>query len=226
AVDLPGHGFTSGEKNTDLSLPGVSAALGRLLKDIRVAPQYVVGHSAGAAILVHMCLAKSITPMKLISVNGALLPFRGVAGKLFPTLAKVLYLNPIVPRLLAWRADDERRIRRLIEGMGSKIDDAGIRLYTRLFQNTHHMKSTIKMMAYWDLSRLEARLADLKTPMLLITASQDLAVPAETSFKVSEVVPSARVELIRNGGHLVHEEYPERVCEIILKATRYAPNAS
>ena len=40
-----------------------------------------------------MALDKSIAPKALVSLNGALLPFRGVASQLFPSLARLLVLN-------------------------------------------------------------------------------------------------------------------------------------
>jgi magnesium chelatase accessory protein len=65
----------------------------------------VVGHSAGAAIalqLVHDGVADhGGAGVPVIGFNPALMPFPGLAAQLFPSLARLLFVNPLVPRMLA-----------------------------------------------------------------------------------------------------------------------------
>ncbi|WP_163535645.1 alpha/beta fold hydrolase, partial [Klebsiella pneumoniae] len=104
APDLPGHGFTDPLPPGRLSLPGMAAAIRDLLGELAVAPALVVGHSAGAGLLVRMCL-DGLSPRLLVALNGALTPFPGVASVLFPSIARMLFLNPVTPRFFAWTAD-------------------------------------------------------------------------------------------------------------------------
>ena len=80
APDLPGHGFSEALPSSQMSLPGIARAAADLLRALRVAPALVVGHSAGAAILAQMCLDTHIAPDVLVSLNGAMLPLRGIPG--------------------------------------------------------------------------------------------------------------------------------------------------
>ena len=107
APDLPGHGFTRPKAAPDLSLPGMARAVGGAARSARLRPKVVVGHSAGAAILARLCLDETIAPKLFVSLNGAFLPFEGAAGLSFPTIAKLLFLNPLAPRVFAWAADRE-----------------------------------------------------------------------------------------------------------------------
>lgn len=102
-LDLPGHGFTDLPQARRMSLPGMAAALNALLQELGATPVHGIGHSAGAAILARMCLDKVIAPTTLVSLNGALLPFNGVAH-VFSPLAKLLFRTPFVPvpRFFAW----------------------------------------------------------------------------------------------------------------------------
>ena len=109
APDLPGHGFTQSPPPHRLSLPGMAADLGALLRKLDVKPEIVVGHSAGAAILARMCLDGRIAPRLLVSLNGAFMPFGGVANHLFSPLAKLLVMNPLVPRAVCLAGVECRR---------------------------------------------------------------------------------------------------------------------
>ncbi|KQT08634.1 alpha/beta hydrolase [Methylobacterium sp. Leaf399] len=219
ALDLPGHGFTDPLPPGRLSLPGMSAALAGLLRHLDVAPRIAVGHSAGAAILARMSLEGGASPDLLVALNGALMPFPGLASVLFPSLAKVLFLNPVTPKIFAWSADTAA-VERLMRGTGSKLDAHGLALYRRLLRFPGHVAGALGMMANWDLAALDRDLPRLAVPTLLVVGGDDRAVSPETAFTVQRRIPGARVELLRNLGHLAHEEAPETVAAVILRAAR------
>ena len=216
APDLPGHGFTSARGAPDLSLPGMARALALLLDALDCRPKVVVGHSAGAAILARLCLDGTIAPDLFVSINGALLPFGGAARFFFPSMAKLLFLNPLAPRLFAWSAD-RSTVANLLRGTGSKIGPRGVDLYTRLLGNPVHVAGAIGMMANWDLTDLQRSLARLKVRAVLIVGEDDKAVPPRDAKVVAGKIPCAIVEMIRHAGHLAHEERPKGVGEIILR---------
>src|SRR5262245_48861831 len=119
APDLPGHGFTESPAPSRLSLPGMACDLSALCRTLGVKPEIAIGHSAGAAILVRMALDGLIEPHLIVSLNGAFLPFGGIAAQLLSPLAKAMTFNSVVPRIFAWRGRDPAAVRRLIEGTGS-----------------------------------------------------------------------------------------------------------
>jgi magnesium chelatase accessory protein len=217
--DLPGHAFTSTPaEGSGLSLAGMSAALSALVKALNVAPALAVGHSAGAAILMRMALDGGIAPKLLISLNGALLPLQGFAGQFFSPLAKLIVLNPLTPRLFAWRAGDRGAVERVLGGTGSSLDTEGVDLYRRLFQSPAHIAGTLGMMARWELEPLRRDMPRLQTPLLLVACGADKAIAPDTAFKVRDLIPSAKVEYLRDLGHLAHEEHPEAFAKLILNA--------
>jgi len=216
APDLPGHGFTDPLPAGDLSLPGMAKAVAALVTALGLAPAVVAGHSAGAAVLARMCLDGLVTPRLLVAFNGALAPFPGAANLLFPSIARLLFLNPFTPRIFAWTAD-RAAVRRLIEGTGSRLDPAGLDLYRRLFARTGHVRGALGMMANWDLDRLHRDLPRLGLRTLLIVGGDDKAILPDTAFTLRDRLPDARVALVRGLGHLAHEEAPERVAEILIE---------
>lgn len=216
APDLPGHGFTRTKRAPDLSLPGMARAMAALLEKLEFKPRVVVGHSAGAAILARLCLDGAIKPALLVSLNGAFLPFEGAAGYLFPSIAKLLFLNPLAPRLFAWAAE-RKAVENLLRGTGSRIDRRGVDLYVRLLGNPAHVAGAIGMMANWDLSRMSRELMKLEPRTVFIVGEGDKAVPPGDAAVLAASIPGATVETIRHAGHLAHEEKPEEVYELILK---------
>lgn len=222
APDLPGHGFNSAVATNRLSLPGMARSLDRLLSTLEIQPALAVGHSAGAAIMVRMCLEGCIAPRALVSLNGALLPFDGLAGHLFPTMAKLLFLNPLAPRVFAWGASDRSRIERLIKETGSTIDGTGVDLYQRLFRDPRHVAGALGMMANWNLDDLNHDLSKLTAALTLVVGTADRTVPPSTADEVRRMLPTATVDILTDLGHLAHEERPEAVLEIILRVAREA----
>ncbi len=227
-LDLPGHAFSSLPAAAQMSLPGMARAIGALLHTLGVAPALVVGHSAGAAIAAQMALAGQgqgpgpghVRPRAIASLNGAWLPLGGVAGRVFSPVAKLMAGNPLVPRLFSWRAQDAAAVARLIDGTGSKIDTAGMRLYGRLIANPGHVAGALSMMANWDLAALQAQLPALAVPVLLLTGSNDRTVPPAQAAQVAGLLPSARVHRLAGLGHLAHEEQPALVARAVLDFAR------
>lgn len=220
APDLPGHGFTSLPPVEALSLPGMSTATAALLSELGVRPALAIGHSAGAAILARMCLDRRIAPEALVSLNGALLPFPGLAGQMFPSLARLLFVNAFATRFFAWRAEDRSTVERLIRGTGSDIPAASLDIYARLFRSERHLTATLGMMANWDLPQLERDLPALKVPLRLLACSEDRAIPPDVANRVRAMVPGATVDYRRGLGHLAHEEQPDEIAALVTGVAR------
>ena len=221
APDLPGHGFTNRVSMSQASLPGMAAAVSQMLSKLRLSPQLAVGHSAGAAVLLQMCLTKSIAPAGVVSINGALLPMRGLLGQAFSTLAKVLMLNPFVPKIFAWRASDRHAVERVIANTGSAIEKGGIDLYWRLFKNERHVEGALAMMANWNLDQLKSELKMFAPELWLVHADGDRAVSPADGYEIKAILSRAELIKVPVGGHLVHEEQPEAICELVLKLAEY-----
>jgi magnesium chelatase accessory protein len=186
-------------------------------------PRAIIGHSAGAAVALDLATrltAPDGSTPRVIGINAALDRFEGIAGWLFPLLARVLALNPLTATIFTMGGDPARRARRLIEGTGSRLDDAGLALYARLISDRGHVDGTLRMMAQWDIDGLLDRLEGLSTPCHLITGENDLAVPPGVSDRAAPRLPDCTVTQLPGLGHLAHEEDPERVCSVVERILR------
>jgi magnesium chelatase accessory protein len=226
--DLPGHAFTETPPGDGLSLHGMAREVGELLRALALDPVMVVGHSAGAAIMIRMTLDGIISPRALVSLNGALQPFRSFATQFFSPLAKLLVLNPFVPHAFAWRASNQSTIERLVGTTGSAIDAAGIEFYRRLVSSPTHVAAALAMMANWDLDQLDRDLPILEAPLLLVAGGEDRAISSDQAFRVRKRLRAATVAYLRGLGHLAHEEQPQQIARLIIdwaSSSRVLPEA-
>ncbi len=218
APDLPGHGFTSAPPYDRMSLPGMAAAVGALVDAMGIRPELVLGHSAGAAILIRACLDGRIAPRGLISLNGALLPWRGLPGRIFSPAAKLFATNSLVSTLFALRARNRKVVQRLVDSTGSTLEPAGVDLYQRLIRYPSHVRASLSMMANWDLNLIEQGLPQLATPLFLIVGEKDSTVSPREARRVREqLLPGADLVELPGLGHLAHEERPRAVADVVLR---------
>ena len=214
AVDLPGQGFTRSGARTRHGLEPMAEDLLSLLQELEFEPHSIVGHSAGVAIALRMveigCSAQSV-----FGINAALGNFDGVAGWLFPFLAKALSLTPFAANVFA-ATTTRSSVRQLLIGTGSQIDERGEELYYRLATNAEHVDGTLSMMAQWSLEGLLERMDKITTNIHLLASTNDKAVPFTVSKQAAERLPNSTLVTFDALGHLAHEENAQMVANWIL----------
>jgi len=220
ALDLPGHGFTTALPAARQSLPGMAAAIADLLEHLKFVPATAVGHSAGAALLVRLAIDGRIDPQRIVSLNGAFLPYGGPAFHLLQPVTRLVAGSHFTAALLAQRGGDAATIRRLIERTGSTLDARGLELYARLVSSPGHVAGALTMMAGWDLRPLQRDLPRLRQPLALLVGTADRTIPPAEAERVRLLVPQARLVRLRGLGHLAHEERPQHVAQLIQELAR------
>lgn len=214
--DMPGHGFTVGRPAGGLSMAAMARAAAALLAELQLEPALIIGHSAGAAIAARMVLDGIATPQGVIGLNAALQPFPGLAAKMFPTLARMLFINPFAPHIFAGIARQRGEAGRfLARSTGSTIDPAGADFYGRLFATPAHCAGAITMMADWDLDSLALDLPRLSVPLLLVHGDDDAAISLASAKAAAAQVTGAQIISLPGLGHLAHEEQPGVIADQI-----------
>ncbi|MEL6641488.1 MAG: alpha/beta fold hydrolase BchO [Pseudomonadota bacterium] len=221
AIDLPGQGLTQLGARHRCGLDDMSEDLLKLLRHEGIAPDLIVGHSAGAAIGLRLVELGLRPPQGIVAINAALGNFKGVAGWLFPAMAKILSITPFSAEFFC-ATTSATSLRGLIKGTGSTLDDAGVDLYLTLARDTGHVSATLAMMAQWELDPLLARLPSITTPVALIVGENDTAVPPDTSADAAAALPQASLIRLPHLGHLAHEEDADSVAKLILDALKPA----
>jgi magnesium chelatase accessory protein len=214
AMDLPGHGFTKGSGKSP-TLEGMATSVAALLDELKLTPDLIVGHSAGVAIAAQLLLDRK-WQMPLIGFTPALMPFPGLAAKLFPSLAKMLFTNPFVAIIFSRMAQAPGQTAKfLTRATGSNVDAGGAKYYTRLFSKSAHCDGAIRMMANWRLEGLGAKLGDLASPVLLVSAAKDAGIPKAAIVQAAALIPGCETLEMAALGHLAHEENPAQAAKIV-----------
>ena len=107
-LDLPGQGFTVMGPGTACNLDAMATDIAALAAQQLWAPFAIIGHSAGAAIALRV---SELTPPKaVIGINAALGGFEGIAGWMFPIMARVLSRTPLIPQVFSKLAGTPRKL--------------------------------------------------------------------------------------------------------------------
>ncbi|MEQ6250741.1 alpha/beta fold hydrolase BchO [Sulfitobacter sp. HNIBRBA3233] len=215
-IDLPGQGFTRLGAQARCGLRPMAEDIAKLCAQQGWHPMAVIGHSAGGAVALELLNHLPPPAPRIIGINAALAGFSGLAGVLFPVMAKGLAMVPGVAAFFTASNANPKSVQRLLSGTGSDIPLEDQRFYRRLVGDTGHVNATLQMMAQWDLAPLLRDLPTSGAEGLLITGSRDRAVPPRTSAEIAAKVPGLSHLDLPDLGHLAHEEAPETVAEAII----------
>ena len=209
APDLPGHGLTRA-RGMRAGLEPMTQDLQALLQGLGAQPEVIVGHSAGGALALSLALRLEPRP-RVVVLNGALENFQGLAGVMFPVMARMLALNPLAAPFLARSAGNPGAVERVISATGTQLPPEELRHYRRLIGDRRHVSGTLAMMAAWSLTALSARLPEIDLPVLFLHGSGDEAVHPDVARRAHARMPDATLDVIDGLGHLIHEEAPDEI---------------
>jgi magnesium chelatase accessory protein len=222
AVDLPGHGFTTGAASNTLTLPRMAEDFNTLIRNIGLEGEMVlVGHSAGAPLAVQWALghgqdAGATVKLKhIIGLNPSLVPPPALyTTMLGPVVAPIATSGPMTG-LLAFIAANTSMVDQLLDSTESKISESQRKHYRYLFSQSNHVQGAMGFMAGADLPSILARSSSLATPVSFLIGANDTWVrEAPLKTVIRESFPRARV-VTWPGGHLLHEERPKDVAKLI-----------
>lgn len=209
AVDLPGQGYSRPGRRDRFGLDAMAEDIAALVAQEGWDPTAVIGHSAGGALALRLA---EILPLRaVVGINAALGTFEGMAGVLFPMMAKALTFAPFVSQVFARMTGTDERVQALLASTGSAVTPEMVHLYRRQIARPEHVEGTLAMMAQWRLEELLERLPYIAVPTLLLTGGRDRTVPPGVSVRAAAAMPDAVHEDLPNLGHLMHEEAPDEV---------------
>jgi len=223
AFELPGHGFTTGATVEQLSLPGMADAVAALVRALDAKPRIGVGHSAGAAVLLQLASAHEFKPQSIIGVNSALIPVNALGQMLLP-LSRALFDTEALQLCAAAVLKSGAVARRLVRSTGSPLGADQEARYVALLADKRRVSAVLGMMTRWDLEALNATFPRLSVPLTLVHSQNEPWVPFRALLDATRSVPLRTVIDVTPAGHLIPDEKPQQLADII--ASTFAEIAS
>jgi pimeloyl-ACP methyl ester carboxylesterase len=225
AYDRPAFGFT--ERPTSWSgvnpygFEGNFELLDGLIAKHAAKRQVVlVGHSAGGQLAAEYARLNPTKVSALILVDPAILTTGGGPEGIewFYQIPQIAKLGPILVSSIASSGDNLLR-----ESFYDKS------VLTQAVYDGYHQPLKVKgwEKAFWNFAtasrknKLVENLANLKTPTLLITGDRDTVVPTKDTVRLDSLLPNSELEVIRQTGHLPHEEQPAEFLASVTKHWKF-----
>lgn len=224
SIDLPGHGGTSYPGFERISCDGMAEMVAAAVAALDIKPLGVLAHSAGAAVMLRAALSGAWpATTRLIGINPALEAAPDVARALMRGSLGHLLRSQASRWIVRSAARSAPMIELLLASTGSRLTPGQEQRYVDAFQSGEHAEAAYAMMANWDLLPLRQALHRIQHETLFIVGDRDRWIPPSVARNAAALMPHARVEAIRDGGHLVHEERPAEVAAIVARALGVAP---
>ena len=224
APDLPGHAFTSALPADRSTLPDMATAVTDLMDAVGARPTGIVTHSAGAAVAVFMIQEGVLRPRAWAAFAPSLVrPSRGTPPPVVQDLLAPLFRSPALALLSAAVGRRGRIADALLSSTGSRVPPESRDIYRRLVGNPAHVGSVLRLMAGWDPDPVTRRLGEVHVPGLVVAGDRDGWIPMADVHEAVARLPAVTLHVLPGRGHLIHEEVPERVLELLLPFLRDPP---
>lgn len=212
AYDRPAFGFTErplswkgiNPYSTQAQLQIIDDLIAKFANGRKVV---LVGHSAGGTIAAEYAVTRPAAVASLVLESPAILNDTPGAGMAW--LTYVPQIDRVGPALVASIATSGDTLLR-----ESFHDSAKL---TQSTYDGYHAPLKIKNweFAFWEFSRgdktttVRDRLSEFAMPVMLITGDDDRVVDTALTEKLATRMPSAKLVVVPNTGHLLHEEAPQ-----------------
>jgi pimeloyl-ACP methyl ester carboxylesterase len=198
ALDLPGHGRSSGRGQQSIS--GYAQLIREWLQTIELHRAVFVGFSMGSAIGLTLALEYSehVIGLCLVGAAGRM----RVNPQLLEDAASATTFNKAVDQIVNWSFSPEADVR-LKELVDKRIAET----------RPSVLHGDFLACDGFDVSD---RLSQVSCPTLVLCGEEDKMVPLRSSQFLADHIPGARLEIVPGAGHMVIQEKPQAVASALL----------
>ena len=214
AVDLLGSGASDSPPGADLRLEAHARYVREALEGLGVGRFAVAGHGHGGGVAQLLALgggAEALVLLDSIAFDAwpgpAIRELRSRSGT-FDRVAVDAWLRGAVDTGVAHR---------------ERLSEPDVEGYLAPFAGPDGVERFERAVASLDgvgLVGLEARLAELEIPALVLWGEEDRFIPVELAERLGDALPMATIALLPGCGHLVLDDAPETVAPLIFQYLR------
>lgn len=213
ALDMPGHGYSGRPVDFGYTIDEGAYVLGAFMDVLGITSAHFMAFSMGCAPVLKLSLTspERVGRVILLSPGGVTpempLSVKMIDSPLFGFVASYLYSMRTIETLLKDAVFDLTNITpEVVQEYYRPISDSGSRSAVR------------RSLQYYDDEAVVGALRELKVPALILQGSEDKWHHPESCAELYHAaMKDASFAVIRNAGHLLHEEKPERIVEATLE---------
>ncbi|MDL2258034.1 alpha/beta hydrolase [Eubacteriales bacterium OttesenSCG-928-K08] len=212
ALDLLGHGYSGRPEQFDYTIPEHSETIGMFMDAKGLESAHFVGFSMGAMYVLDFIVKNPDRVGKTILLApGGVTPemplsIRMLSSSMLGGLASRLYTRRTVERCLGECFFD-------LTNINAEMLDG----YYATMAGTNSRKAIQYCISGFDEADVEANMRNVQTSVLVLWGADDKWHPTEGSEIFHIAITDAQFGVIRNAGHLMHEEKAQRFIESVLE---------
>ncbi len=211
-VDLPGHGYSDRPVHFDYTVEAHAMALRLFMDALKIESAHLTGFSLGAVYALQFACdyPSRVGRLVLLSPGGVTedmpMPVKLIDSALLGGLASRLYGMGTVRKLLEECVFDL-----------TNINDEVIQEYYKPASDPEGRRCIRASLHSFDEQPILPRLREVQCPVLILHGSEDKWHKAQEVDLFHAAIRGAGFSVIRNVGHLLHEEKPDRLIAAILE---------
>lgn len=212
AVDLLGHGYSSRPVQFDYTVAEHTESLRMFMDAKGIESAHIAGFSMGALYALDFLekFPERVGKTVLISPGG-ITPEMPLSVRMFDSPI----FGGIASRLFNRRAL-ERALSECYFDL-TNINDDLLDNYYSTIADSYSRRALHYCVANFDEAETERRMREIQSEVLILWGADDKWHPTDTSELYHTAIQTAQFAIIRNAGHLVHEEKGQRFIEAILE---------
>ena len=216
ALDIPGCGYSKADPKVRMSVEEIADTLHKFLDKLKIEKVHIYAIAEGAIYALRLC---QMYPENVISM---VLASPGSITMHFP--AKYRYLATPVAGEIIIRFMERKHINALIKWILFDETAATPTLQRQTYQPFTEKEARLGLLNlirdYQDLA-VFTNLSKIFCPVKIIWGDFDKGHPVNMSDLFLKKIEGSSLSIINNSGHLVHEERPRMVCDIIDRFISY-----
>ena len=217
AIDLIGYGFSEKPSWFDYKIASQSRMIGRFMNRLGIGKATFVGSSFGGAISSWFTLDNPERVEKLVLV-GSVINDKPAKNAIFKVLGVPGVGETLSPFLIDSKAFLKFRMQgTLHETNHELITKERIETLLRPLKAADAHNSLLTTARNWDADRIEEDAHLINQQTLLIWGEHDNVIPKGNGAKLYDRILNSRLVVLKNCGHLPHEEKPELFMELVLE---------
>ena len=220
AIDLIGYGFSEKPSWFDYTIASQSRMISRFMDLLGIGKATLVGSSYGGAVSCWLTLDNPERVEKLVLV-GSVINDRPADNALF----KVLGVRGVGESISPFLIDSKTFLRYRMHGTLHEtshelIDEERIASVMRPLKAADAHNSLLTTARNWDADRIEQDAHLIDQPTLLVWGDSDTVIPTHHGEKLYDRMLNSRLVILKDCGHLPHEEKPSLFKKLVLEFCR------